>query len=227
MEDERKKQMQGHRQRVRDEIIRSGLTELPDYRILEYLLFFAIPRKDTKPIAYRLIAKYGSLSGVMDAPVERLAEEKEMTLNAAILLHSLPDVCNVYVKQRLKTNKIYSAGQIVPYVRSIAPKGKETLFIVCLDEKNNFICGEDLFEGKTAYVRIEPQDLLSRALALKAKKIILAHNHPSDKLQPSKDDVSSTLKLKRMCETVGVELIDHVIIGNSGMFSFLQDGRIL
>ncbi len=218
--------MKGHRDRVRGVIAENGLSSLPDYQILEYLLFHGIPRKDTKIIAYRLLKKFGSLSGVLEAPIKELSEVPDMTYNAALFLHSLPEVCSAYQVRRLEGRKIISPKQVVPYVRTLAALDRESLFVICMDEKNNFICGDDLIGGKVDRVQAEASEILSYAVDHKAKKLILVHNHPSGDYTPSHEDIMSTLGIKKILASINVEMLDHIVIAGQKAYSIFLNKEI-
>lgn len=227
MDDERKKRMQGHRQRVRDQILsRDNLLSVPEYQILEYLLLFGIPRKDTKALAYELLDRFGDFPRVLAAPVEELESVPNMTKTAAILLHTLPNICTYYEVKRMLGKQVTNSKQVIPYVRSLAPAGREALFLICMDKNGVFICGEEITDGEDNCVLVNAKLLLSRALTHKAKKIILAHNHPSGFSTPSHDDLLSTSKLHAFFANMDIELVDHMIIGDQKAFSIAQNREI-
>ncbi len=212
MEDTEKKSRLGHRERVRKQIQSYGLFSLEDHQVLEYLLFSFIPRKDTKIIAYRLIRAFGSVNAVLGANYEALLAVPDMTRSAALFLSSFPDICSFYQAKRLDGTRIVYPGQIVSYIRSVVPVGREGLFIVCLDKDNNYLAMDVISEGKRKTVNADASEIVSHALAHSAKKVILVHNHPSNHSEPSMCDLQSSLDLKNTFRSFGVELVDHIII---------------
>ena len=228
MDEEQKKRMQGHRQRVRDQIVsRDSLLAVPEYQILEFLLTFGIPRKDTKALAYSLLDKFGDFPSVLSAPIEELRALPNMTNTAAVLLHTLPNLCTYYEVKRMQGKKILSSKEIIPYVRSLAPAGKEAFFLICMDKNDVFICGEEVTDGENDLVRVDVKVLLTRALKYKAKKIILAHNHPSGFSIPSHEDILSTSRLYSFFANMDIELVDHMIIGDKKAFSIAHNREIV
>lgn len=228
MDEESKKRMKGHRQRVRDQILnRESLLAVPEYQVLEYLLLFGIPRKDTKSVAYELLDRFGDFSGVLNASIEELSEVPNMTNTAAALLHTLPNICTYYEVKRMIGKKITDSKQVIPYVRSLAPAGREALFLICMDQNNVFICGEEMTDGQDDCVFVDVKILLAHALKHKAKKIILAHNHPSGFSIPSHDDLISTNKIRVFFSNMDIEMVDHMIIGDKKAFSIAQNREIV
>ena len=217
----------GHRKRVRGQLIRSGIASFADYQILEYLLFHGIPRKDTKAIAYQLLGKFGSFTGVLDASVSDLMEVPGMTYNAAVLLFSLPQICARYEVKRLSGRRIYSCKQLVPYIRSLSPMDKESLTVVCLDENSNFLNSIDVTDvAKKESVLVRAEDALAGAAESGATQVILAHNHPSGSIAPSHNDVDSTKRLITLFQSAGVSVLDHIVVTPSGAFSIFHNKEI-
>ncbi len=217
----------GHRKRVRGQLIRSGISTFADYQILEYLLFYGVPRKDTKAMAYQLMGKFGSFTGVLDANVSELMEVPGITYNAAVLLHSLPQICARYEVKRLAGRRIYSCKQIIPFIRALSPLDKESMTVVCLDENSNFMCSIDATDvGKKEKVLVNIKDTLSSAVDSGATQVILAHNHPSGNSAPSHDDIDSTKKLTRLFMDSSVSVLDHVIVTPTGAFSIFHNKEI-
>ena len=217
----------GHRKRVRGQLIRSGIASFADYQILEYLLFYGIPRKDTKAMAYELLGKFGSFTGVLDASVSELMEVPGMTYNAAVLLFSLPQICARYEVKRLSGRRIYSCKQLIPYVRSLSPMDKESLTVICLDENSNFLSSFDVTDvAKKESVLIRAEDALTGAAAKGATQVVLAHNHPSGVSAPSHTDIESTKKMICLFQAAGVAVLDHVVVTPTGAFSIFHNKEI-
>lgn len=230
MDEEQKKRMQGHRKRVRDQMVgRDSLLGVPEYQVLEYLLLFGIPRKDTKQLAYDLLARFGNFPSVLNASVEELVAVPNMTETAAVLLHTLPNVCTYYEVRRMIGKKILTPQKVVSYVRSLAPSGREALFLICMDKDGSFICGEEASggSGSRAHICVNAKALLAQALRLGAKKIVIAHNHPSGFPTPSHDDLVSTERLRAFFANMDVDLVDHLIIGDKRAYSIAQNREIV
>ena len=220
-------QLRGHRDRVRERYLSSGLDVFQDYEALELLLFYAIPRKDTKSTAKNLIARFGSLPAVLDATVEELTEAG-LSPNAAILLKLVPDMNRYYA---VKTD---GAGQ---KVRSTSDAGRilcamfrheqtESVRLLCLNAGGKVLKLAQLNEGDINAVHFSVRKIVETALSAKAVSVILAHNHPGGTLTPSKEDLDATNSAKAALSTVGIQLLDHLIISGDSYCSLREDGYL-
>ncbi|MBP5743898.1 MAG: DNA repair protein RadC [Oscillospiraceae bacterium] len=220
-------QLRGHRDRVRERYLNTGLDVFQDYEALELLLFYAIPRKDTKSTAKNLIARFGSLPAVLDATVEELTEAG-LSPNAAILLKLVPDMNRYYA---VKTD---GAGQ---KVRSTSDAGRilcamfrheqtESVRLLCLNAGGKVLKLAQLNEGDINAVHFSVRKIVETALSAKAVSVILAHNHPGGTLTPSKEDLDATTSAKAALSTVGIQLLDHLIISGDSYCSLREDGYL-
>ncbi|MBO7372960.1 MAG: DNA repair protein RadC [Oscillospiraceae bacterium] len=220
-------QLRGHRDRVRERYLNTGLDVFQDYEALELLLFYAIPRKDTKSTAKNLIARFGSLPAVLDATVEELTEAG-LSPNAAILLKLVPDMNRYYA---VKTD---GAGQ---KVRSTSDAGRilcamfrheqtESVRLLCLNAGGKVLKLAQLNEGDINAVHFSVRKIVETALSAKAVSVILAHNHPGGTLTPSKEDLDATNSAKAALSTVGIQLLDHLIISGDNYCSLREDGYL-
>ncbi len=209
----------GHRQRVRNHIEKTGLSSLPPHQVLEFLLFYGIPQKDTKSIAYRLMSQFGNLANILEAPIEALCEIPDMTRNAAVLLHSLPEIALLYGAKKLSARKVDNPKDIVAYVRSVTPTGEESLCLFCMDGSNNVLSVETIGCGVKEKVSTSTQKIVTSVMKSKATKIILTHNHPSDEVTPSQNDLKATRYLQSILSTMSIVLADHIIVGKNKAFS--------
>lgn len=220
-------QLRGHRDRVRERYLNTGLDVFQDYEALELLLFYAIPRKDTKSTAKNLIARFGSLPAVLDATVEELTEAG-LSPNAAILLKLVPDMNRYYA---VKTD---GAGQ---KVRSTSDAGRilcamfrheqtESVRLLCLNAGGKVLKLAQLNEGDINAVHFSVRKIVETALSAKAVSVILAHNHPGGTLTPSKEDLDATNSAKAALSTVGIQLLDHLIVSGDNYCSLREDGYL-
>ena len=220
-------QLRGHRDRVRERYLSTGLDVFQDYEALELLLFYAIPRKDTKSTAKNLIARFGSLPAVLDATVEELTEAGRAP-NAAILLKLVPDMNRYYA---VKTD---GAGQ---KIRSTSDAGRilcamfrheqtESVRLLCLNAGGKVLKLAQLNEGDINAVHFSVRKIVETALSAKAVSVILAHNHPGGTLTPSKEDLDATNSAKAALSTVGIQLLDHLIISGDSYCSLREDGYL-
>lgn len=220
MDDVKKNLHQGHRERVKNSVIVNGFEALQPHQILEYLLFFSIPLKDTNELAHSLIERFGSFDNVLDANFNDLIAVKGMTKNAALFLHSLPEVFSIYQRSKQQPKKILNVENIIPYLRSLVQlKSSEYLYVVCLDSKNGIIYTEQLANGNTS-LTFSTKDIVQTAMLHQAKSIILCHNHPSDNVLPSDADINCTALLRQTLAALDIKLLDHIIIGTNSAYSF-------
>ena len=218
-------QLRGHRDRVRERYLKTGLDSFQEYEALELLLFYAVPRKDTKPTAKNLIARFGSLPAVLDATVQELTEAG-LSKNAAILLKLVPGMSRYYA---VKTD---GAGQTV---RSTSDAGRilcamfrheleESVRLLCLNAGGKVLKLDLLNEGDINAVHFSVRKIVETALSAKAVSVILAHNHPGGTLTPSKEDIDATNSAKTALSTVGIQLLDHLIISGDRYCSLREEG---
>ena len=204
----------GHRQRAKAEFLERGFNGLPDHKVLELLLFYAIPQGDVNPLAHRLVDHFGSLSGVFHATYEQLLEVKGIGPNAAVLLQLIPAASARYLRQNASFD-----GQIVdmwqlkellePYFFG---QRDELAYLVAMDGKSKLLSTKKLGQGVVDAVHIATRKVLEAALACNASRVVLAHNHVSGVAMPSQADVDTTLRLKRVLAEADITLIDHLIL---------------
>lgn len=218
----------GHRERMKNKLMKIGLENFQEHEMLEILLFFGIPYKDTNIIAHKLINKFGSFSGVLDASVEDLAEITGMTKNAAILLHSLPSYFREYKKSKINSkNPIINIDDILPLLEAnLQYREMETLYVICLNAGQRIIAMLETGVAELSSVLISPRAIVDIALRYKAVNVIIAHNHPSGNVLPSDSDISLTIDLKNMLKGIDVELVDHIIIVDDKAYSFFLRSEI-
>lgn len=220
-------QLRGHRNRVRERYLNTGLDTFQDYEALELLLFYAIPRKDTKSTAKNLIARFGSLPAVLDATVEELTEA-DLSPNAAILLKLVPDMNRYYaVKTDGAGQKVHStsdAGRIL--CAMFRHEQTESVRLLCLNAGGKVLKLALLNEGDINAVHFSVRKIVETALSAKAVSVILAHNHPGGTLTPSREDLDATNSAKAALSTVGIQLLDHLIISGDSYCSLREDGYL-
>lgn len=218
-------QLSGHRKRVRERYRRAGLDVFQDYEAMELLLFYAIPRKDTKPTAKNLIARFGSLPAVLDATVEELTEAG-LSENAAILLKLVPDMSRYYAVNtdgaEKQVHSTSDAGRIL--CAMFRHEHEESVRLLCLNAGGKVLKLSLLNEGDINAVHFSVRKIVETALAAKAVSVILAHNHPGGTLIPSKEDVDATNSAKTALNTVGIQLLDHLIISGDRYCSLREEG---
>ncbi len=218
----------GHRQRLRDRFLKGGADALPDYELLELILFRAIPRRDVKPLAKALLARFGGFNEVMSAPVERLVEVPGVSETVAGEIKIVQATALRLARaQVLARPAISSWSALVDYcTASMAYDAVEQFRILFLDRKNVLIADEVQGKGTVDHTPVYTREVVKRALELGASAIILVHNHPSGDPTPSRADVEMTKKIEDAAKPLGVALHDHLVIGKGGHASLRQLGLI-
>jgi DNA repair protein RadC len=212
----------GHRERLRERFREAGSDALADYELLEMVLFRAISRGDTKPLAKTLIAKFGSFSEVISAPEERLKEVSGVG-DAVVTELKLVRAASLRLMKGAVINRpvLSSWTAILEYCRAaMAFEDREQFRILFLDKKNQLIADEVQQEGTVDHTPVYTREVMKRALELSASAIILAHNHPSGDPAPSFADIDMTQKIIEAGNKLGITVHDHVIIGRKGHTSF-------
>lgn len=201
---------------------------MADYELLELLLFQAIPRRDVKPLAKDLLEAFGSFSGVVSAPVERLQEFKGLSANAIASIKVTQEAAIRLSKEEVIGKPVLSSWQaLINYCRtSMAHLKTEQIRILYLDRKNVLIADELQGEGTVDHTPVYPREVVKRALDLHASALILVHNHPSGNTTPSRGDIAMTKEIQDACSKLNITIHDHLIIGKKGHSSFKSLGLL-
>ena len=223
-----KKQRSGHRERVRRRFLDEGLDGFKDYEALEMLLFYAVPRQDTKVIAKRLIDQFGSLQAVFHTPPDRLMQEAGLTEATAALIAMLPQLARKIEEQQAQENarirSTLDAGRDV--IAMFRSRQDESVRILCLNASGKVVRRARIAEGDVNAVHFPIRKLVEEALACKAVSVILAHNHPGGTMAPSQEDLDATKAAKAALETVGIRLLDHLIVSGDNYCSLREEGYL-
>lgn len=218
----------GHRKRAKEEFLVRGLNGMADHRVLELLLFYGIPQGDVNPLAHELIERFGSLSGVLTAPVEELRKVKGVGENTAVLLQLVLAVAARFMEERSNLDQIYD--NVWSFRELLMPlflgERNEKSYLVCLDGKNKLLVCRELGEGILDSVNITARKVMEVALSCNAAKAVLAHNHVSGIAMYSPADVEATRSVARLLAQVSVELVDHFIVADDDMVSMRQSGAL-
>ncbi len=212
----------GHRQRLKQRFATSGAEALPDYELLELVLFAAIPRRDTKPMAKRLIERFGSFAEVINAPPERLKEVKGVG-DAAVMQLKLVRAGALRLMQGgiMQRPVLASWMAVLDYCRAaMGFEAREQFRILFLDKKNRLIADEVQQQGTVDHTPVYVREVVKRALELSASAIVLVHNHPSGDPTPSRADIDMTRQIVDAAKPLGVTVHDHIIVGRQGHASF-------
>ena len=212
----------GHRQRLRERFLTGGGDAMPDYELLELILFGAIPRKDTKGIAKALIKKFGDFESVISAPPARLREVPDVKDAIIAQLKVIETAAQRLARSQVKDKTVLSSwSALMGYCKTqMARLEREEFRILFLDRKNVLIADEAQGTGTVDHVPVYPREIMKRALELNASAIILAHNHPSGDPTPSRADIEMTKQIVDVAKPLGVTVHDHVIIAREMDASF-------
>ena len=212
----------GHRDRLRARFAEKGEQALADYELLELYLFRSIPRRDIKPLAKALMAKFGSFAEVISAPAEQLTEVKGVSEKIALDLQIIRAAATKLGQQNLMGRPILSSwSALLDYCRSVMQFERTEQFrVLFLDKKNRLIADEILGEGTVDRAPVYPREVIKRALTHEATAIILTHNHPSGDPMPSQSDINMTNQMIEAMKPIGVTVHDHLIIGRENIASF-------
>ena len=218
----------GHRQRLRELFTSEGLDALNDHQVLEILLFYGIPRKDTNVIAHRLMEHFGSLSAVMEADCGAVAKAGGITDYAAALLCMAPSLSRRYIQDRWKDkpclDSTMKAGEYA--VALFIGRQRESFHVICLDAQCRVTKSELVCEGTLNEVPIYPRSIIEAVLRHNAISVILAHNHPGGTPKPSRADIDVTARLKDALNAIAVKLVDHIVVAGCSYISLAEQGLL-
>ena len=211
----------GHRERLRLRFREAGDDALTDYELLELLLFRALPRRDVKPLAKSLIAKFGSFAEVVSAPAARLAEVKGLGEAAVTELKIVQAAASRLARGQVKGRPVLSSwSAVLDYCRTaMAFAEKEQFRVLFLDKRNQLIADELQQVGTVDHTPVYPREVVKRALELSSTAIILVHNHPSGDPTPSRPDIEMTKSIAEIAKPLGISVHDHIIVGKNGYAS--------
>jgi len=218
----------GHRERLRARFLEAGPGSLADYEMLELVLFHAIPRRDVKPLAKKLLATFGDFNGVISAPVPRLGEIGGLGEAAICELKVVEAAAQRLARARVMNRPVLSSwSALMDYCKTaMAHRATEQFRILFLDRKNVLVADEEQARGTVDHVPVYPREVVKRALELNASALILVHNHPSGDPTPSKADIDMTRQIELAARAVGVVVHDHVVVGKECDASFRSMGLI-
>lgn len=223
------RKVEGHRDRLRKKYLQGGYSAFHEYEILEMFLTYAIPRRDTKPMAKELLERFGDLDGVVSANLDELSQVSGIKENSAIFLKLLGDLSKNLYKGEMKREgvQLKDKSSLLRYLRSeIGFSNREEFRVIFLNNYNILVGSETLFVGTIDKSAVYPREIVEKVLQYRAKGIIFAHNHPSGNLRPSKQDIAITEHMQEVLEMLDIKLLEHIIITKDGYFSFLEEGLI-
>ena len=218
----------GHRERKRVQFRQHGLDGFADHEVLELLLYYAIPRRDTNETAHRLLQKFGTLQNVFNAPAEELSRVEGMGEGAALFLTLLPAVYRRTMRStgpEKVLNSVEKCGRY--FLALLAQERQETLYQLCLDAKGKLLTCKKLSQGSADCTSLSVRQVVENALLSGASAVVLAHNHPSGVALPSENDRAVTLWVRDALKTMDIRLLDHIIVADGDYVSMNQSGYLL
>ncbi len=218
----------GHRQRLKDQFLTHGMDPIHDVNVLELILFYAIPRQDTNPIAHRLLNTFGSLAAVFDATPEELMERGGLSKNAATLIKLIPAAARRQQLSRSSCHQLLDSTQkcgdyLVPFFFGAT---QEEVYLLGLDAKCKVLGCVKLSTGSVNSAGLSIRKVVECALNMKASSVVLAHNHTSGIAVPSQEDIRTTKSISHALDLVGVYLADHVVVADEDYVSMAESGLI-
>ena len=216
----------GHRNRLKNRFLNEGLTNFEDHNVLELLLFYSIPRSDTNEIAHELLNKFGSLHGVFEAGMEDLMSVNGISRHSAVLIKMIPELFVVYGRDKVRDiQKINSSDDAKQFfIPRFYGKVREEVQLVLLDDKMNIIKWVKIYEGSVNSANVPIRKIVEIAIENRATNVIIAHNHPTGLILPSKDDLRATAKVREALALVDVKPLDHVIVSDNEAASLKDSG---
>lgn len=222
------KRGEGHRQRLRDKFLDGGLERFSDEEVVEFLLSLGTPRRDVKPVAREALKQFGSLSGTLSAPLEKLTEIKGIGPKNALYLNLIHQVAGRYLRDRTKGKAFFGSSKaIFDYLfHSMRDLKREVFKVLFLNRKNELITDQDVFLGSLSESAVYPREVVTLALENRAAALVFVHNHPSGDPAPSREDQRLTKDLVWASQLLMIQVLDHIIIGHNTYYSFADEGRI-
>jgi DNA repair protein RadC len=217
-----------HRKRLRERFVKGGAEAVPDYELLELVLFRAIPRQDVKPLARRLLDAFGDFNGVLSAAPDRIAGIEGAGDAVAVELKIVEAAAHRLSRARVMGRQVISSWDVLlDYCHTVmSHRETEHFRVLFLDRKNALIADEEQARGTVDHVPVYPREVVKRALELNASALILVHNHPSGDPTPSQADIAMTAQIRSAAEALGLTLHDHIVIGKSREQSFRAAGLL-
>lgn len=220
----------GHRERAKKKFLKEGLAPFADYEALELLLMYSIPRTDVKPAAKKLLKTFGSLAAVMDAPAEELEKVEGIGRETATLIRLVREINWRYMETGISRSEDYlsSPRAVTNFAKSrIGGEGDEFIMAIFVNTKNQYLEHEILSKGSVSSVGLNIRDVARKAIGVrKCSGVILVHNHPSGHTRPSESDKELTAELFKVCKSLDIRLVDHIVVSPHDHFSFIENGLL-
>lgn len=213
----------GHRARVRKKFLLNGIDSFETHEVLELLLFYAVPMKNTSELAHNLLDSFGSISAVLDAPVDALMNTG-LTETQAVLLRLIPEISRLYIDDKHNNDSKIIDDETLPdkILRKFIGRENENVLLLLLDAKGKEVFCGIVSKGSLNDTSLPVRKIVDYSLRYNAKSVIIAHNHPSGVALPSREDMETTANLKSALDVIGVRLLDHYIVADNDCVSLAQ-----
>ena len=221
---------ENHRSRMKERFVKNGLEGFAEHEVLEMLLYYCYPRRDTNEIAHRLIKEYGSLYNLFEADTLDIMNRCNITLNVAVLVSMIPKVANLYFRSKAerRITRMDNAGTAGQYAVSLfVGRTNEAFYAFCLDTGRRLNHISLIAEGTLDETPVYPREIVSEAMKHQATSLILAHNHPGGTMKPSRKDVEATRKICEGLRFLSIRVIDHIIVAGDKYYSFAEKDQIV
>ena len=215
----------GHRQRLLDTIARVGIDNVSDIQAVEFVLTYIFPRGDTNPLAHRLLERFSSLAYILDADINDLMSVPGINERAAKKLTMLPEILTLYANSKFsKKERLRSLSEIFDFIEdNLRLKKTEEILIVALDPSFYLMESRILGKGNFRNVAISQNELLKFLISFSPAHVFIVHNHPGGSAVPSKNDVDATVNIKNLITSMGIDFVDHFVVGIDGIFSIKEN----
>lgn len=216
----------GHRKRVRERYLEEGLDSFSDHQVVELLLYYSIPQRDTNDLAHRMINEFGNLRDLLEAHPKDIQRRCNVNINTAILISLAAPLSRRYLKQKWEARPlINSSSKAGDYCVSLfAGRVYECFYVICLDSQNRVNHAALVHEGTINEAPVYPRIIVETALRHKANSIILSHNHPGGSLKASNADIDVTKKICQAMKPISISVVDHIIVAGEMSLSFAEQG---
>ncbi|MBQ9744460.1 MAG: hypothetical protein IJW19_04965 [Clostridia bacterium] len=215
---------EGHRKRLKARFLQEGLESFEKHNILELLLFYAIPQRDTNEIAHRLLENFGSLHGVFEADYEELLKIKGVKENTATLIKLIPQIAREYLFEEISQETVFDTAEKIGkfFVRKYIGEVNEVVYLMLLDNGYKLLNVAKIHEGSVSSAKVSPRKIMNQVVKYNASMAVVAHNHPNGIAVPSMEDVNTTYSLRRTLESYEVTLVEHILVAGNEFFPIMH-----
>lgn len=216
---------EGHRQRLKNRFLEHGLESFEKHNILELLLFYSIPQKDTNDLAHTLLDHFGTLRGVFEADFSELIKIPGIKENTATLIKLIPELAREYMFEEVSEDKVFdTADKLGKYfIRKYIGEVDEVVYLMLLDNGFKLLNVSKIHEGSVNSAKISPRKIMNQVIKHNASMAVVAHNHPNGLAVPSMEDVNTTYNLRHVLENYEVKLIEHILVGGNEYFPIIHE----